>query len=214
MIRILIAEDHLIVRNGIRSLLEQEKDFQVTGEASNGLEVMSLLHSGLRPDILLTDLSMPDMDGLELTRHVRQEYPDVRVIILSMLDQEKHVFEAFDAGVRGYLLKNSSLEEMINAVRLVAADREVVCSELAIKILRRAAKSDPAIQGDQQAIDLSTREKEVLTLIAEGHTNEEIADKVFCSRRTVEGHRQSLIHKLGARNTAQLIYLASKKGLL
>jgi DNA-binding NarL/FixJ family response regulator len=214
MIKILIAEDHLIVRNGIKSLLEQERDFQVTGEAGNGIEVMSLLHSGLRPDILLTDLSMPDMDGLELTRHVSDEYPDVKVIILSMLDQEKHVFEAFHAGVKGYLLKNSSLEEMINAVRLVASGREVICSELAIKILRRAAKSDPSIQGDPDAVDLSNREKEVLTLIAEGHTNEEIADKVFCSRRTVEGHRQSLINKLGARNTAQLIYLASKKGLL
>ncbi len=214
MIKILIAEDHLIVRNGIKSLLEQEKDFQVTGEAGNGLEVLALLDSGLRPDILLTDLSMPDMDGLEVTRHVRARYPDVRVIILSMLDQEKHVFEAFEAGVKGYLLKNSSLEEMINAIRLVASDREVVCSELAIAILRRTAKSDPAIQGDQLEIDLSNREKEVLTLIAEGHTNEEIADKVFCSRRTVEGHRQSLINKLGARNTAQLIYMASKKGLL
>ncbi|HEY0896260.1 MAG TPA: response regulator transcription factor [Sphingobacteriaceae bacterium] len=214
MIKILIAEDHLIVRNGIRSLLEQEKDFQVTGEAGNGLEVLAQLDSGLRPDILLTDLSMPDMDGLELTRQVSARYPESRTIILSMLDQEKHVFEAFEAGAKGYLLKNSSLEEMINAVRLVAADREVVCSELAIKILRRAAKSDPAIQGRQIEIDLSNREKEVLILIAEGHTNEEIADKVFCSRRTVEGHRQSLINKLGARNTAQLIYLASKKGLL
>ena len=214
MVKILIAEDHLIVRNGIRSLLEQEKDFRVVGEAGNGTEVLDLLRAGIRPDVLLTDLSMPDMDGLELTRQVASGFPDVRVIILSMLDQEKHVFSAFDAGARGYLLKNSSLEEMINAIRLVATDREFICSELAIKILRRAAKSDPGMQGDSHQVELSNREQEVLTLIAQGFTNEEIADKVFCSRRTVEGHRQSLISKLGARNTAQLIYLAFRKGLL
>jgi DNA-binding NarL/FixJ family response regulator len=214
MIKILIAEDHLIVRNGIDSLLRQEKDFQVVGEAANGFEVVSMLKSGIHPDILLTDINMPEMDGLTLTRQISKSYPDVKAIILSMVDNETSVLQAFEMGAKGYLLKSSSLEEMICAIRMVAAGKEVICSELALKILRKGARSSSSVVGNGEEIELSGREREVLLLIAEGNTNEEIAEKVFCSRRTVEGYRQSLINKLGARNTAQLITYAFKQGLI
>jgi len=215
MIKIILAEDHKIVRNGIKSLLEREPDLTVTGEASNGLEVLDLLANGTEADIVLTDISMPEMSGIAMASTLQTQYPNIQTIVLSMMDNEKYIFEAFEVGVKGYLLKSTSVEEMIFSIHQVAGNkRQIICAELGIRMLQRASRSfaQEFTHDGQQA--LTSRELEVLTLIAEGYTNNEIADKTFTSRRTVEGHRQSLIDKMGVKNTAQLIKIACKNGIL
>lgn len=214
MIRIILAEDHKIVRNGLRTMLEQEQDFEIVGDVGNGLEVLTLLASGIEADIILTDISMPEIDGITLSATLQKDYPHIKVIILSMMDNEKYIFEAFEAGIRGYLLKSTGLDEMIFTIRQVAANKQIICSELGIRMLKRASKISPPTTHEDGFNHLTVRELEILSLIAEGYTNNEIAEKTFTSRRTVEGHRQSLIDKMGVKNTAQLIKISCKKGLL
>lgn len=212
MIRLILAEDHVVVRNGLKSILEREDDIEVVAEADNGLEVLSALSSGLQADVVLTDISMPEMDGMTLAGEIQKKYRDVRVMILSMLDNEKYIFEAFNLGIQGYMLKNTSVEELLFAIRHVFSGKQVICMDLALMMLKRAARAydDSALA----SFNLSARELEVLALIADGYTNQEIADQIFTSRRTVEGHRQHLIDKAGVKNTAQLITFACKNGLI
>ncbi|WP_242689260.1 response regulator transcription factor [Pedobacter sp. SYSU D00535] len=212
-IRLILAEDHVIVRNGLKSLLQTQTDIDVVREASNGLDVLSALDGGLIADLILTDLDMPEMDGLELARQVRERYPQLKVIVLSMMDNEKYIFDAFAAGVNGYLLKNVSIEELVFSIRQAATGKEVLAMELGMSMLRRASKHHNNTFFNA-GVSLTVKEMEVLTLIADGYTNQEIAEVTFTSRRTVEGHRQSLIDKTGVKNTAQLIRYACKEGLV
>jgi DNA-binding NarL/FixJ family response regulator len=214
MIKIVLVEDHKIVRNGLKTMLEQEEDFSITGEASNGAEAISLLQTGTKPDIVLTDVNMPDMDGITLAGILRKDYPDIKVLVLSMMDNEKYVFQAFEAGISGYLLKSTGLEEMIFSIRHVINGNQVICADLGMRMLKKASRAAVLNEDAEAAHLLTARELEVLALIAEGYTNNEIAEKTFTSRRTVEGHRQSLIDKFGVKNTAQLIKHACKTGIL
>jgi DNA-binding NarL/FixJ family response regulator len=209
MIQIILAEDHNIVRNGIRSLLDQEKDFAITGEAVNGGEVLDLLDKGIKADIILADMHMPELSGVELTSKLKGQEASCMVVMLSALDQEKYVVQAFHAGARGYLLKSVSPAELIFAIRHVYAGSQYICSELTSGFLNRAlAVPDNALTQMPEGIAFSEREMEILEMVAEGYTNQQIADKLFTSKRTVEGHRQALIDKTGARNTAALIRFA------
>lgn len=216
MIRVLLTEDHTVVRNGIKSLLEKENGIEVAAEATNGKQALEVLEKGLHVDIILADINMPEMNGLELTTAVMQKFPKVKVIILSMLDHEKYIVEGFKAGASGYILKNVTSDELVFALKHVCKNNErYVCSELALRFLDKLIhKPEAAIPEEMAEIDLSKREVEVLTLIAEGYTNLEIADKLFTSKRTVEGHRQNLIDKTGSRNTAALIRYAIITGLI
>lgn len=211
MIRIILAEDHPIVRSGIKGLLEIEEDIQVVGQVASGEQVIELLGSGVETDILLSDISMPGMDGLELLSRVRVSHPKVCVVLLSMLDSEKVIFDAFELGASGYVLKNATGEELVFCVRQVASGLQVVCSEIGIKLLKRATLHS---QSSAAALELSERELEILELISLGFTNQEIADKVFASRRTVEGHRQAMVIRAGVKNTAELVRFACKNGLI
>jgi len=213
MIKILIAEDHQIVGNGIKPMLEKEADFKIVGEASNGLEALSLLKSGVRTDIILTDISMPEMDGMTLSNQLRSHYPDIKVIILSTMDHEKYIFDAFNLGIKGYLLKNITIEELVFSIRHVMAGYQLICAKLGMQMLNRAAKTE-VTPNNSSYLNITAREREILLLTADGYTNNEIADKLFTSKRTVEGHRQSLIKKTGAKNTAALIKLAFRTGIL
>jgi DNA-binding NarL/FixJ family response regulator len=215
MIQIILAEDHNIVRNGIRSLLEKEKDFEITGEAVNGREVLELFEKGIIADIVLADMNMPELSGIELIAKLKNSAATCRVIILSALDHEKYVVQAFHAGASGYLLKSVSPNELIFAIRHVYAGSQYICSELTSRFLNRLmAVPDTALTELSEGIEFSSREVEVLVLVAEGYTNQEIADKIFTSKRTVEGHRQALIDKTGARNTAALIRFALVNGII
>ena len=215
MIKILLAEDHNIVRNGIKSLLEKEEDLEVIAEASNGLEVLDALEGGLIPDIILTDMNMPEMDGLALVARIRQDSFPAKVLILSMLEHENYVIQSVQAGANGYILKNVSHDEMVFAIRHVMKGNLYICSELTAKILAKLPViSDKAAARSGPEVELSKREVEVLGLIAEGFTNNEIAEKLFMSRRTVEGHRQNLLEKTETKNTATLIRFALKNELI
>lgn len=214
MINVILAEDHNIVRNGIHSLLDKEPGLKVTGEAANGREVLDLLGSGVQADIILADMNMPEMTGVELIRDLRISYPAIKVIVLSMLDHEKYVYQAFVAGANGYLLKNVSADEMIFAIKHTGIGGRYLCSELSFTLLDRLIYAPEIAVNGHSAAEFSKREIEVLQLIAEGFTNTEIADKLFTSKRTVEGHRQNLIDKTQARNTAALIRHAIVNGMI
>lgn len=216
MIKVLLAEDHNVVRNGIKSLLEKENDLEAVAEVTNGRQALELLEKGLQPDIILTDINMPELNGMQLLARVKEEFPKIKVIILSMLDHEKYVVEAFKAGAFGYILKNVTSDELVYALKYVCRNNErFICNELALRMLDKVIKKPEMIVPDELAeADLSKREVEVLTLIAKGFTNLEIADKLFTSKRTVEGHRQNLIEKTNSRNTAALIRYAILSGII
>ncbi|MCX2453449.1 response regulator transcription factor [Pedobacter sp. PLR] len=215
-LRVVLAEDHHIVRDGIRLLLGQEKSIKVVGEATNGTQVIELLDEGLEVDVILADLNMPEMDGMTLIKTLKIRYPKVNIVILSMLDQQKYVFEAFSEGVMGYLLKSVGLEELLFALRQAKNGQKYLCAELGLQyleeIFHRPGRFSEYL--DQTPLELSPREVEVLHFIGEGLTNNEIADQLFISKRTVEGHRQTLIEKTRVRNTASLIRYAVVNGYL
>ena len=215
MIQVLLAEDHNIVRNGIRMLLEMDKDIHVSAEAVNGKQVLEYLDKGAKPDVILADINMPELDGLALLKELRVLDPAIKVVILSMHSNERYIYQAFTEGACGYLLKNVSADELIFAIKHVHIGGRYLCSELSMIMLDKLAHSGQSATGiaDSQ-IDFSSREIEILHLIAEGLTNSEMSDKLFISKRTVEGHRQSLIDKTGSRNTAALIRYAVLNGFV
>jgi DNA-binding NarL/FixJ family response regulator len=215
MINIVLAEDHNIVRNGIISLLEREPDLHVAGSATNGNEALALLEKGCQADVVLADMNMPGMGGMELTEHIAIKYPDCKVIILSALDHEKYVIKAFQAGASGYLLKSVSADELVFAVKHVLLSNHYICSELTARFLKRLLTiPDPTAMQQLSDLEFSDREIEILELISEGYTNQEIADKLFTSKRTLESQRQALLDKTGSRNTAALVRFAMSNGLV
>lgn len=213
--RVILAEDHLVVRSGIRMLLEQQPDIIIAGEASSGEEVLELLKQGISAELVISDIHMPGMNGIELIGELKQTLPHIKVIVLSMLDSEKFIVKAFRAGASAYLLKNAAGEELVFAIQHVYAGGEYVCAEVSMRLLRRLIKTPDLMTDDLSSdLQLSERDIEVLHLIAEGHTNQEMADKLFTSKRTVEGYRQQLMNKTGTRNTAALINFAFTHNLI
>ena len=215
MIEIILAEDHNIVRNGIKNVLENDGRFHIIGEAINGKEVLQMINDGMLPDIILADINMPEMSGIELAENLKKiPLAKTKLVLLTMFDNENYLFDAFRSGAVGYLLKNISTEELIFALSHIHNNKKpYICSDLIDRLLKRA---DNKIIGGEtiKDIDFSKRETEVLSLIAQGYTNKEIADKLFTSRRTVEGHRQAMINKASVRNSAELIKFAVKHSLI
>ncbi|MDY0903488.1 response regulator transcription factor [Pedobacter sp. CFBP9032] len=213
-IKILIVDEHAIVRNGIISLLEKEINIEVIGEAAHGIEVLRLIQNGLRPDVIITDIEMPEMDGLELTSLVKLNYPEIKVLILTTTDSKNDVIKFFDAGADGYLLKNISIAEVVFAIEQIYTGYKYICSAIGIKLLGHFRSSSSGQQDLKANIQISNREKEILSLIAEGYTNSEIAEKLYTSKRTIEGNRQTLLDKTGKKNTAALINFVVRNGII
>ena len=211
MISVLLAEDHLILRDGIKALLKGHPEINVVAEASNGKEVQNLLLDS-EVDLLVLDINMPDMDGLKTAKYVKENYKNVKVLILSMLEQEKYVSKSFEAGALGYILKTTGKDELVNAIKMVAKGDPYISHKISANMLKNINIS--LLQEEKVEVDLSPRELEILDLIAEGYTNAEIADKIFTSKRTVETHRKNLIDKTGTKNTAALIKFAILNGIL
>jgi two-component system response regulator NreC len=212
MTAIVLADDHHIVRQGLRVLLEAEPDFHVVGEAGDGLETTQLVER-LQPDVLVLDLMMPGLSGLEVVRQVGERSPKTRVVILSMYADEAYVLEALRNGAAGYVLKKSTADELVRAVREVMAGRHYLSpplSEHAIDAYLQKAKESAL----SPYAMLTTREREVLHLVAEGHTNTEIAARLSISPRTVEMHRANLMRKLDLHTQADLIRYALQRGIL
>ncbi|MBC8984198.1 response regulator transcription factor [Pedobacter sp. N36a] len=215
MLQVLLVEDHNIVRNGIKMLLETDKGINVVAEAENGIEALAFLATGKKVDIILADINMPELDGMMLLKEIKDKGFSSLMVMLSMHDNEKYVVQAFEAGAMGYLLKNVSAEELIFSLKHVNSGGKYLCSELAMRMLEKCSQNATrGMEYPEVSHDFSEREIEILTLIAEGLTNSEISEKLFISKRTVEGHRQGLIEKTGSRNTAALIHYAILNGLI
>jgi len=211
-IKVILADDHQIVRQGLRALLEAEPDVDVVGEVSEGLTVADMV-TKLNPDVLVLDLMMPGLNGLEVTRQVNQRSPGVRIIVLSMHANEAYVLEALRNGAAGYVLKESSTETLVTAIRTTMEGRRYLCapmSEMAMEAFLQKAQNVAVDPYDS----LTGREREVLQLAAEGHTNTAIADRLSISPRTAEVHRARIMEKLQLTNQTGLIKYAIRKGLL
>ena len=211
-ISILLADDHHIVRQGLRALLEAELDFHVLGEASDGLEALQQVER-LQPDILLVDVMMPGLSGLEAARQVRDRFPKTQVVVLSMHSNEAYVLEALRNGAMGYVLKDSDATALVNAVREAYAGRRYLSPPLSDVIIDAYVN-----RSRETALDvydtLTNREREVLQLAAEGHTNADIASRLGISPRTVEIHRTNMMRKLGLHTEHELIRYALRRGIL
>lgn len=211
-ITIVLADDHKVVREGLRALLGTEADFRVIGETGDGLEAVRLVKQ-LQPDVLILDLTMPGLNGLEVGRQVRQQSPETRVLILSMHANEAYVLEALRNGAAGYLLKESSATDLVFAVREVMAGRHYLSPPLSEHVIGAYMKKAKDSNLDSHEM-LTNREREVLQLAAEGCNNAEIGCRLFISPRTAEIHRSNMMHKLGLRNQSDLIRYALKRGML
>jgi two-component system, NarL family, response regulator NreC len=212
MTTIVLADDHHVVRQGLRALLEAEPDFHIVGEAADGREVAQLVER-LQPEVLVLDLMMPGLSGLEVTRQVRQRSPQTRVVILSMYADEAYVLEALRNGAAGYVLKKSTADELVRAMREVTTGRRYLSPPLSEKDIETLMKEADESKQDPYEL-LTSREREVLHLIAEGHTNAEVAAMLVISPRTVEFHRANLMRKLGMRTQADLIRYALQRRIL
>jgi len=212
VIKILVVDDHAIFRQGLISVLQQYEEFEVVGQASSGVEAVDKA-SELQPDVVIMDISMPGGNGVEATSAIQQNLPDVRVLILTVSNEENDLFTAIKAGAKGYLLKNVSLQELIDSIRLVASGEAIVAPSMAVRLLDEFRQAE--IERTEKILsELSLREKEVLQLIADGKSNKEIAAKLYISETTVKAHLRSILEKLHVRNRAQAAAMAMAKGLL
>jgi DNA-binding NarL/FixJ family response regulator len=212
-IRILIADDHPVLRRGLRALIEEEPDMEVVGEAGNGLEAVQLAER-LRPDVVIMDISMPELDGLEATRRIRERSPSTYILILTVHAQERYLFPVLKAGASGYVRKTAADEELIEAIRVVARG-DVFLYPSATRMLLDDYLAQVRAGREQDSYEsLSEREREILRLLAEGHTNAEIAQKLNLSVKTVETYRTRIMEKLHLRTRAELVRYALRKGLI
>ena len=209
-IRVLLADDHALVRQGFRRILEDEADVEVVGEAGGGAEAIELDRK-LDPDVVVLDMSMPEINGLHAAIEILRHHPTRRILILSMYDGAQYVRNALAAGVRGYILKNALETDLLRAVRVVASGGQFLSPELVASI---AASPGEGGDDDERFNQLSAREIQVLRLIALGHSNKEIAELLGVSPNTVAVHRTNLMATLGVHKAAELVLIAVKKGLV
>jgi DNA-binding NarL/FixJ family response regulator len=213
-IRIFLADDHAIVRDGLRMLLEAQPDLQVIGEATNGRDAVQQV-TQLRPDVAILDITMPELNGLEAARQIRESCEETQVIILSMHGSSAHVFEALRAGARGYLLKASAGASVVDAVRAVHAGQHYLSAEIMDQVIEHSLNqlSEPSDEKPDPLARLSPREREVLQLVVEGKSSVQIADILHLSPKTVETYRGNLMRKLDLQNLPELVKFAVRHGL-
>jgi DNA-binding NarL/FixJ family response regulator len=210
-IRILLADDHAIVRHGLSRAIQQEDDMEVVGQASDGHSTVELARE-LAPDVVVMDISMPDLNGIEATREIQREAPGVRVIALSMHSAKRYVTEMFRAGASGYLLKDCDFDELARAVRTVAEGKTYVSPSISNVVVEDLVHTEEKMEPTAFSV-LTQREREVLQLLAEGRTTKQIALRLHISPKTVEAHRLRVMNKLEIDNVAQLTKYAIQEGL-
>jgi len=212
-IRLLLAEDHTIVREGLRSLIDSSEDMEVVGEVGDGREALKKVEE-IELDIVLMDIRMPGLNGIEATRQIKKHFPDVKVLILSMHPDDEYVLEALRAGASGYILKQAAHEELFTAIRAVYRNDVFLSPSVSRKVVDTYIQSNKSIIMESSVLDkLTQREREVLQLIAEGKSSKEISSLLFISPNTVETHKAHLKEKLGLRKTVDLIRYAYRKGI-
>jgi len=210
MTNVLIADDHQMFVDGLKSLLEEVKEICVVGEAKNGYEVLEICDQE-KVDIVIMDINMPEMDGIQASRELLKRHPSVKILGLSMYNDRDYISDILKAGALGYILKNTGKEGLLSAIATLQSGENYLGEEVS-KTLLNSFMKNPMVE--QMTEKLSDREKEVLECIATGLTTHEIADKLFISKNTVETHRKNLLYKLKARNTAELVNNAYKQRLI
>jgi DNA-binding NarL/FixJ family response regulator len=211
--QVLIVDDHVIVREGLRALLEGCEDIEVVGEATSGEEALEAVAQG-HPEVVLMDITMPGINGLEAARRINEEHPDTKVLILTMHEEDEYFFNALEAGASGYFVKGGSSEELVSALKAVARGDVFLYPTMAKKLLSGYLERGRATPDRDRQDGLTNRELEVLKLIGEGFNNQEIASRLFLSPTTVQTHRSNIMGKLNLHNRADLTRYAIKNGLV
>lgn len=212
-IKVLVADDHTIVREGVRILLEAQPDIEVVGEAANGQEAVAQVRA-LQPDVVLIDIAMPVLNGLEATRVIKRDYPQIHVIGLTMYESDEYFFQLLNAGASGYVLKKAASADLLAAIRAVHAGDVFLYPSVARRLVSDYLTRVKSGEEQNSYDGLTAREREVLKMIAEGHTNQVIADKLVISPSTVQTHRTRIMQRLNLHSRAELIQYARRKGLL
>jgi len=210
--RVLLVDDHAILREGIKALLEKQKNIEVVAEASNGREAVSKVVQ-FRPDVVVLDISMPLMDGLEATRQMKRESPDVKILVLTMHDDEEYFFQLLRAGASGYVTKRAVSRDLVSAIEAVYRGESFFCPSMARSLLSNYLRLARNIEHIEQE-ELTPREREIVKLIAEGHTNQQIAALLHRSVKTIESHRANILRKLGVHDSTGLVKYAVRKKLI
>jgi DNA-binding NarL/FixJ family response regulator len=208
-IKIVLADDHELFRDGFKVMLRKQNEIQLIGEAANGQELIEVVNE-LRPDVVITDIKMPVMDGIEATRKINAQFPKTGVIAFSMFDEESLVVEMLEAGAKGYLLKNAHKAEILEAIRMVNDDHTYYCSETSSKLAKLIASSKFDPFKKHKPLSFTEKERAVMCMICEEKTNKEIADKLHLSIRTIEGYRDRIQEKIQAKNAAGIVVYAIK----
>ncbi len=213
MIRLLLVDDHAVVRSGLRMLLEGKEDLLIVGEAGTASEAINLTPS-LKPDVILMDIGLPDVSGIDATRQIKELWPETAIVALTIHEDEEYFFKMLEAGASGYVPKRAAPEELLSAIQ-VAASGEVYLYPSLAKLLVKDYLTQGSLDEDQTALDgLTERQQEVLALLAEGATNSEIAEKLFISPKTVASHRENIMQKLNLHSRTELVKYAIRKGLI
>ena len=214
LINLAIVDDHKIFRNGLKATLEDCPDFKLLIEASNGKELIGLLATH-KPDVILMDIKMPEMDGMQTTAYIHQHFKDIKVLALSMHNEDKYIVDMMKAGASGYLLKNAEPEEIIDAIATVYNKGFYFNEHLSVTLIKQLVGPGSHNEaGMHPTVDLNDREIEILRLVCQECSNQEIADKIFLSVRTVEGYRARLFEKTGSKNLVGLVIFAIKRGII
>lgn len=213
MIRVLLADDHTLVRRGIAGLLQAQPDIEVVGEADNGLDAVSQARN-LVPDVVLMDIGMPGLSGLDATRRIRDALPQTQVLILTVHDREDYLYNALQAGASGYILKGADVHDLVGAIRTVFRGDTFMYPKMATKLVADYLRRVRAGEGTEEFERLTEREKEILKLLAEGYTNKEIAGALQITPHTVQTHREHLFQKLNIHSRTELLKYALRKGLV
>jgi DNA-binding NarL/FixJ family response regulator len=212
-IKIILADDHRIFRKGLKSLFSEKKNIEVLAEADNGDEALEATRK-YKPEIVVMDIAMPKMDGIEATRQIRERFPDTEVVILSMHAKKAYIDQVLKAGAKGYVLKDSDEDNLLSAIDTVHNGGYYLDSPIADQVLSDYFRDKSKREVKKQSDPLSEREREVLRLLAEGHSNQEVADTLYISRKTVENHRANIVRKTGVQGQVGLTKYAARIGLI